>query len=198
MQFQKRAETRGSVDRAAIVDGVLILEGWAFSAGRAIDSFEVSAGNQALRHVEVALNLPSNDVAQVFRGTPGHISEFNPGRGLPRASLAQVENCRFRIRVPVNSAAKEELLSSIIGVTPMVGKSPGQPSDQCRRASSTASAQGVHRLHRRWLPPGFGRHSGELYPVGRPQTRYGRVGRRMRGRSHGAFPGPLPERDRPL
>jgi ubiquinone/menaquinone biosynthesis C-methylase UbiE len=125
MHSHERVETRGSLDRAALEDGVLILEGWAFSSGRAIDSFGVSVGDKTFNNVEVAINLPSKDVADVFRASAGGASRVNPGRGLPSAAMAQVENCRFRIRVPLTAAVQERIRTSIIGLSPRVGRREG-------------------------------------------------------------------------
>jgi SAM-dependent methyltransferase len=120
MRSDGRVETRGHLDSISIEDGVLILGGWAFSAERSIDSFRVTCGDQACDNIDVTMNIPSADVSKPW------VSTINLGRGLPRAAMAQLANCRFRIRVPLpNGAVQERIRTSIIGVTPLVGRLQG-------------------------------------------------------------------------
>jgi SAM-dependent methyltransferase len=125
MNSRRTVETRGSLSEARIDDGALILEGWAFSAGRPIDSFTVSCGDRLCDDIDISINLPSPYLPEFLQAPVGGISDIHKRMVLPPSAMSQVANCCFRVRISLTGLDEERIKTSIIGVTPLVGRKVG-------------------------------------------------------------------------
>lgn len=104
LQARGIAETRGLLDGAEIVDGVLKLKGWVVSlSDRAIDGLRVTLASEDLTGLEVDKGLPSPDIKTRF------------------TAMAGADRCRFQIRAHLTAEQQERARTSLIICTPMVG-----------------------------------------------------------------------------
>jgi len=102
-------ETRGRLDKVAIDDGTLTLEGWAATVGAgSVESFRVTCAGTELTNLEVAMGLPSPDVKA------------------SHPYLDAADGCRFRVRAGLNGVKPAQARSSVISLTPLARRQEGR------------------------------------------------------------------------
>ncbi|MFB2920721.1 MULTISPECIES: class I SAM-dependent methyltransferase [Aerosakkonema] len=98
----KLIRTWGSLDKVFIQNKVLQISGWAASINAgSLESFKVTCAGKEFTEFEMALEIKSPDVVQVY------------------PNLEYAQKARFRIRVPLGKDDPQEIRDCLIAVTPL-------------------------------------------------------------------------------
>lgn len=102
-------ETQGFLDKVVFENEGLRIDGWVASLNSGpIEGFKISCGGKEFTEFELMKGLDSPDVKQVY------------------PTLDSVENCRFRLRVPMTPEERSQLRDCLIILTPLLKMGEGQ------------------------------------------------------------------------
>lgn len=106
--------TTGWINEAEIRGDSAHLTGWAVSAAGIVDSFRFTCRGRTLYPSRVVTRLSSPDIVEYFP------------RGLEGVPREQLGRCRFRFLIPLSQLEDGCPPTSLVEVTPLVGRRPGQ------------------------------------------------------------------------
>src|SRR5205814_1463137 len=112
-RMTNQVTTTGWINEAEIRGDAVLLTGWAVSAAGAVDSFGFTCRGRTLHPSRVQTGLSSQDIVEYFPC------------GLDGVSREQLANCRFCFLIPVSQLEDGCSPTSLIEVTPLVGRRPG-------------------------------------------------------------------------
>jgi SAM-dependent methyltransferase len=101
--------TRGYLDRAAIVNDELVLQGWVapIQGDCLVDQFQVTFAHEPLSNLNCTLGMPSEDVKKAYPDLKG------------------ADKARFEIRAPLTREQQQQQQDLLITATPLVNGEPG-------------------------------------------------------------------------